>query len=77
MKKLKLIFSIIIFQFAYHYNYGQEITLEQGSYKILLAEKTVVLQFTYDSLQVGKYKIESDYVNKKVAGVQQCGYFSS
>jgi hypothetical protein len=40
--------------------------MEEGSFKILFEEKTVDLQFTYDSLQVGKYKVESDYVNKKV-----------
>jgi hypothetical protein len=66
MKGVKLICTLILIQFGFHYGYAQEITLEDGSFKILFAEKTVGLQFTYDSLQVGKYKIEADYVNKKV-----------
>jgi hypothetical protein len=48
-------------------SYGQEVSLAEGSFKILLSEKTAQLIFTYDSLQVGKYKVEADYVNKKVA----------
>jgi hypothetical protein len=47
-------------------NYAQEMNLEEVSFKILITEKTVALQFTYDSLQVGKYKHEADYVQKKV-----------
>jgi hypothetical protein len=66
MKVSKLICSLIFLQVLFHFGYGQEITLEQGSFKILTDEKTVNLQFMYDSLQVGKYKIEADYVNKKV-----------
>jgi hypothetical protein len=66
MKLTKLLCSIIIIQISFHYSYAQETTMEQGSFKILFEEKTVDLQFTYDSLQVGKYKVESDYVNKKV-----------
>ena len=36
-----------------------------------MQKKTVTLQFTYDSLQVGKYKIEADYVNKKVTEINK------
>lgn len=66
MKFAKLICFVIFIQFSFHYSFSQEITMEQGSFKILFQEKSVALQFTYDSLQVGKYKIEADYVNKKV-----------
>jgi hypothetical protein len=57
MKPAKLIFIFILFQFTFQNDYGQELTLENGSFKILMQEKTFALQFTYDSLQVGKYKI--------------------
>jgi len=67
----KVIFILIIFQFSFHYDYGQELTLEDGSFKILIQEKKFVLQFIYDSLQVGKYKIEADYVNKKVTEINK------
>ena len=66
MKLTKLIIAVIFIQCCYHFSYGQEITIQEGSFKILFAEKNVALQFTYDSLQVGKYKVEADYVNKKV-----------
>ena len=66
MKKWKTIVLVLFFQTIYLSNYAQEISLEEGSFKILMHEKTVDLQFTYDSLQVGKYKHEADYVQKKV-----------
>lgn len=50
---------------------AQEINLIEGSFKMLLSEKTVDLSFTYDSLQVGKYKNESEYVNKKIAEINK------
>jgi hypothetical protein len=71
MKTWKTIFLALIFQAIYYTNYGQEISLEQGSFKILIGVKTVDLQFTYDSLQVGKYKHEADYVQKKVTEINK------
>jgi hypothetical protein len=71
MKLVKMIFILMLLQFTFQNNYGQELTLEDGSFKILMQEKTVSLQFTYDSLQVGKYKIEADYVNKKVTEINK------
>jgi hypothetical protein len=65
-KFTKLICAIIFIQCCFHFGYGQEITIGEGSFKILFSEKNVALQFTFDSLQVGKYKVEADYVNKKV-----------
>jgi len=62
VKKLKLL-SILIFSQAIFFRiYGQDVTLLEGSFKLLNAEKTVDIEFTYDSLQVGKYKVEADYV---------------
>jgi hypothetical protein len=66
MNKQKIIFAVLFFQMICLRNYAQEMNLEEGSFKILIAEKTVALQFTYDSLQVGKYKHEADYIQKKV-----------
>jgi hypothetical protein len=71
MKSLRTIILALFFQTFYFTNYGQEINLEQGSFKILVAVKTVDLQFTYDSLQVGKYKHETDYVQKKVTEINK------
>jgi hypothetical protein len=71
MKIIKLISGLVLFQILFFQIQAQEITMVQGSFKILLSEKTVDLEFTYDSLQVGKYKNESDYVNKKVAEINK------
>jgi hypothetical protein len=71
MKLVKMIFILMLLQFTFQNDYGQELTLEDGSFKILVLEKTLALQFTYDSLQVGKYKIEADYVNKKVTEINK------
>ncbi len=71
MKLAKMILILMVFQFIFQNDYGQELTLEEGSFKILVQEKTLALQFTYDSLQVGKYKIEADYVNKKVTEINK------
>jgi len=71
MKSRKGIILAIFFLMTYRTNYAQEISLEQGSFKVLIGEKTVDLRFTYDSLQVGKYKHESDYVQKKVAEINK------
>jgi hypothetical protein len=71
MKTWKTICLALIFQIICLPNYAQEISMEEGSFKILLNEKTVDLKFTYDSLQVGKYKHEADYVQKKVTEINK------
>jgi hypothetical protein len=71
MKLVKLVLLVIVFQFVFLPMYGQEITLEQGSFKTLIAEKSVYFRFTYDSLRVGKYKHEADYVQKKVTEINK------
>lgn len=68
---LKFIMGLIFFQVVFTQGHAQEITLVQGSFKVLIDEKTVDLEFTYDSLQVGKYKNESDYVKKKVSEINK------
>jgi hypothetical protein len=71
VKKLKLL-SILIFSQAIFFRiYGQDVTLLEGSFKLLNAEKTVDIEFTYDSLQVGKYKVEADYVEKKITEINK------
>jgi len=67
MKILKLMLIFILLVSATSKAISQVITLTEGSFKILLSEKNVNLKFTFDSLQVGKYKNEADYVNKKVS----------
>jgi hypothetical protein len=67
----KFIMGLIFFQAVFTQGHTQEITLVQGSFKILIDEKTVDLEFTYDSLQVGKFKNESDYVKKKVSEINK------
>jgi hypothetical protein len=71
MKTGKTILLVLFFQAIYFTNYGQEISLEEGSFKILNASKVVDLQFTYDSLHVGKYKHEADYVQKRVTEINK------
>ena len=71
VKILKMISGIAFFLMLALQTRAQEINLIEGSFKILLSEKTVDFLFTYDSLQVGKYKNESEYVNKKVAEINK------
>jgi len=71
MKIVKLILSVVFFLALCRQGYGQEIILIEGSFKILIAEKVVNLEFTYDSLQVGKYKNETDYVKKKITEINK------
>jgi len=66
MKPLKPLF-LVIFSLVVSRAFCQEVSLVNGSFKALKDQGTVVMKFTYDSLQVGKYKNESDYVAKKVA----------
>jgi hypothetical protein len=71
MKYHKLLIILLFIQCAAVSGYCQEISLNEGSFKILLDEKNISLKFTYDSLQVGKYKNESDYIAKKVAEINK------
>jgi hypothetical protein len=49
----------------------QEVTLLEGNFKSLIGQNHVSLKFTYDSLSVGKFKKESDYVSKRVAEINK------
>jgi len=63
----KFILTVLFLQAFCPKGHSQETTIKEGNFKMLAAEKRVALKFTYDSLQVGKYKKEVDFVNKKVA----------
>ena len=65
MKSRKGIILAIFFLMTYRTNYAQEISLEQGSFKVLIGEKTVDLRFTYDSLQVGKINMNLTMFKKR------------
>ncbi|HEX4850972.1 MAG TPA: hypothetical protein VFV08_09210, partial [Puia sp.] len=52
-------------------SFCQEVTLLDGDFKALTGQSYVSLKFTYDSLQVGKYKNESDYVAKRVEEINK------
>ncbi|HMH31858.1 MAG TPA: hypothetical protein VK543_02450 [Puia sp.] len=67
MKLEKIVLAVLFLQAFCLKSHSQEITIKEGDFKMLSAEKTVALKFTYDSLQVGKYKKEADYINKRVA----------
>jgi len=44
---------------------AQHIKLREGSLAALKDEKTINVEFTYDSMAVGKFDKEQDYINKK------------
>ncbi len=46
---------------------AQQVRLIEGDLTAVKPEKTLNLEFTYDSLSVGKFHNEADFVNKKVA----------
>jgi hypothetical protein len=45
---------------------AQHIKLREGSLAPLKDEKTINVEFTYDSMGVGKFDKEQDYLNKKI-----------
>lgn len=44
---------------------AQKITLVKGDASVLKNEKTITTKFTYDSMSVGKFDKEADYVDQK------------
>jgi len=71
MKLLKRIFFVVIFLNIFSTGFCQDVTLLDGNFKALNGQNRVSLEFTYDSLQVGKYKNESDYVSKRVTEINK------
>ena len=71
MKMHRYFLMILLLQISASNIFGQVVTLTEGSFSNLLAEKTIRLRFTYDSMQVGKYKKEQDYVDKKIAEINK------
>jgi hypothetical protein len=70
MKLLKSLFLVISLTMASQV-FCQEVTLIDGNFKALNGQSYVSLKLTYESLQVGKYKNESDYVSKRVAEINK------
>jgi hypothetical protein len=56
------LFSIVCIQ-----GFSQQIKLVSGNMSFLKKEKGLRLEFDYDSMRVGDYAREQDYVNQKVA----------
>jgi hypothetical protein len=46
---------------------AQKITVKSGSVSALKGQKTLLVQYDYNGMSVGKYDKESDYIDQKVA----------
>jgi hypothetical protein len=66
MKHLKRLALIALVLITTTKGFGQKLKLTEGDLSPLKDEKSVGLKFTYDSMSVGKYPHEADYVNHKV-----------
>jgi hypothetical protein len=71
MKILRLVFAFLIFESGSVRLFSQDISIDQGNFKILVAEKNINIKVSFNNLQVGRYKNESDYVNKRVAEINK------
>jgi hypothetical protein len=69
--KPKLLFQFLFLQAIFSKSFAQEVALLEGSFNVLHSEKNVSLKFTYESLQVGKFKKETDYVTKRVTEINK------
>ncbi len=50
---------------------AQKITLKSGSVNALKGEKTMLAEYDYSNLKVGKFDKEEDYIEKKVADYEK------
>ena len=65
MKKL-FAFSTILILLAFSGNLkAQKIKVTEGSIDAIKSESTLNMEYTYDSMKVGKYDHEADYIAKK------------
>lgn len=65
MKKI-LSLTISAFLFTGMYLNAQKIALKSGSVNALKGEQTLLVQYDYSNLSVGKFDKEEDYIAKKV-----------
>ncbi|HEX2395439.1 MAG TPA: hypothetical protein VHI78_08835 [Bacteroidales bacterium] len=66
MKKI-LTLTFLAFLFTGMCLNAQKIALKNGSFAPLKGEKTIMVQYDYSNLSVGKFDKEDDYIAKKVA----------
>lgn len=66
MKKLFMV-SIILFFFAGFFLQAQRIQVKSGSFDFLKGQKTLLVQYDYSNMEVGKFDKEADYIDSKVA----------
>ena len=67
MRKNKRIILLILLLASGSFLNAQRVKLIEGDLGSVRAEKTFNLEFRYDSLSVGKFHNEQDFVNKKIA----------
>jgi hypothetical protein len=66
MKKIVLI-SFIQILFIGSFLQAQKIEVKSGSFDFLKGQKTLLVQYDYSNMAVGKYDKEADYIDSKVA----------
>ena len=62
-KQVFLLFVLIALSLP---SFAQKLKIKKGDFSALSDQKTISLVFDYSEMSVGKYKKESEYVNKKV-----------
>jgi len=66
MKILRITFAALL-MFGFTNVHAQKIKVTKGDLSFLKGQTSVLLEFDYSSMAVGKFDKEEDYVNKKVA----------
>jgi hypothetical protein len=66
MKKSNLLFFVLLFACIYTAR-AQKIKLESGKLDFLKGVTELKVEYNYEAVSVGKYKVEQDYVTQKKA----------
>jgi len=65
MKKITSVFAVLAISCCCLQAYAQKIKTTEGDPSVLKNESNINIEFTYDSISVGKFADEKDYIKKK------------
>jgi hypothetical protein len=67
MKNLTTIITTLLLVFLFSGVSAQKIKVTDGTFDALKGQETINIEYTYDNMGVGKFKVEQDYIDKKVS----------
>jgi len=67
MKNLTPILTTLLLVFLFAGASAQKIKVTDGTFDALKGQEIVNIEYTYDNMGVGKFKVEQDYIDKKVS----------